>query len=188
MDQINYSQDLRNYSVPVHYSLGSSKFMFALWLLLGRPLLNSYIPGTFWRKSLLRMFGAQVGVGGRIKTRINITFPWKLKIGNYCWIGENVWIDNIDFIKISDRSCISQGAYLCTGNHDYKSDKFNLISKPILIESDSWIGAYSRIAPGTIVGKGVVVSFGSVVSGNLPSFKIVKGNPAIIVGERKIKY
>ena len=145
---------------------------------LGKPLFSSYIPGTYWRKFILIIFGAKIGRGGKIKNNIKISEPWNLSIGDHCWIGENVWIDNLALVKIGNRVCISQGVYLCTGNHNYKKDLFNLILKKIVIEDDCWIAAKSIIAPGSILKRGSVACLGSVVSGILQKDGIYKGNPA----------
>ena len=149
-----------------------------IWDFFGKPLCSSYLPGTYWRKLVLRVFGAKIGKGGKIKTNIKISEPWNLSIGDHCWIGENVWIDNLALVEIGDRVCISQGVYLCTGNHNYKKDLFNLILEKIVIEDDCWIAAMSIIAPGAILKRGSVSSLGSVISGILEEDGIYKGNPA----------
>ena len=152
-----------------------------IWDFFGKPLFSIFLPGTYWRKLILRIFGAKIGKGGKIKTNIKISEPWNLSIGDYCWIGEDVWIDNIAKVNIGNRVCISQGAYLCTGNHNYKKDLFNLILEKIIIEDDCWIAAKSIIAPGSVLKRGSVSSLGSVVSGILQEDGIYKGNPAKLV-------
>ena len=149
-----------------------------IWDFFGKPLFSCFIPGTYWRKLVLRIFGANIGKGGKIKTNIKISEPWNLSIGDHCWIGENVWIDNLALVKIGNRVCISQGVYLCTGNHNYKKDLFNLILEKIIIEDDCWIAAKSIIAPGSILKRGSVSFLGSLVSGILQEDGIYKGNPA----------
>ena len=152
-----------------------------IWEFFGKPLFSSCFPGTYWRKFILRIFGAKIGKGGKLKINIKISEPWNLSIGDYCWIGEDVWIDNIAQVNIGNRVCISQGAYLCTGNHNYKKDLFNLILGKIIIEDDCWIAAKSIVAPGSVLKKGSVSSLGSVVSGILQEDGIYKGNPAKLV-------
>ncbi len=149
-----------------------------VWDFIGKPLFSISLPGTYWRKLILRIFGAKIGKGGKLKTNIKISEPWNLKIGDHCWIGEDVWIDNLALVKIGNRVCISQGVYLCTGNHNYKNDLFNLILKKIIIEDDCWIAAKSIIAPGSILKRGSVSTLGSLVSGILQEDGIYKGNPA----------
>ena len=149
-----------------------------IWDFFGKPLISSKLPGTYWRKFMFIFFGAKIGKGGKIKTNIKISEPWNLSIGDHCWIGENVWIDNIALIKIGNRVCISQGVYLCTGNHNFKKDLFDLILEKIVIEDDCWIAAQSIIGPGSFLKRGSVSSLGSVVSGILQEDGIYRGNPA----------
>ena len=59
-----------------------------------------------------------------IKPNVKIKYPWNLYIGNNSWLGEKVWIDNLDIVSVGNNCCISQGAYLLTGNHDYRSEYF----------------------------------------------------------------
>ena len=153
-------------------------FVKIIWDFFGKPLVSSCLPGTYWRKFILIIFGAKIGKGGKIKTNVKISEPWHLSIGDHCWIGENVWFDNLALVKIGNRVCISQGVYLCTGNHNYKNDLFNLILEKIVIEDDCWIAAKSIIAPGSILKRGSVSSLGAVVSGILQEDGIYKGNPA----------
>ena len=173
------SQFRRNDSLTLSYHI-----RFGLWFFSGRLLLASFLPGTFWRKLILRLFGAKIGLGGRFKPRLHITCPWNLVIGSHCWIGESSWIDNLAKVVIGDNVCLSQGVYLCTGNHDYRTNAFDLKLAPIYVESFAWIAAKATVAPGVTIGKHAVVSLGSVVFHNIPERSIVKGNPAIIVGTR----
>ena len=159
-------------------------FLRVIWMLIIHPIFSSCLPGTFWRKLLLRLFGSKIGVGGRIKPRVRISFPWNIEIGDYCWIGEDVWIDCLSKVIIGNRVCISQGVYICTGNHNYKSPLFDLILKPISIGDESWVAAKSILAPGTSIGRKSVISMGSVVSGEVPEGVIVKGNPGKVLKRR----
>jgi putative colanic acid biosynthesis acetyltransferase WcaF len=135
---------------------------------------------------ILRLFGSKVGQGVVIKPGVNIKYPWKLKVGNFVWIGENVWIDNLDFVNIMDNSCISQGAMLLCGNHNYSSTSFDLIINPITIETGVWIGAKCVLCPGVKAGSHSVLSAGSVASKDLDPYSIYKGNPAVKIRERVI--
>lgn len=176
-------QQLSQFRRNDSYSL-SYRIRFAFWFFSGRPLLASIFPGTLWRKQVLRLFGANIGSGGRLKPRLHITCPWNLVIGSHCWIGESSWIDNLAPVVIGDNVCLSQGAYLCTGNHDYRSISFNLRLGPILIEDEVWIGARAIVAPGSHICSGAVIAIGAVVSKKVPAGVIVRGNPAQIIGSR----
>lgn len=178
-------QALEHYQLPSDYSAGSALWRQALWFCLGSPLLaNRSLPGSTWRILLLRWFGAQIGLGCRLKPGLRVKYPWRLQVGNHCWLGEAVWIDNLAPVQLGDRVCLSQGAYLCTGNHNFRSPYFDLLLGPIQIESEAWVGAQVILAPGTHVGHGAIVGLGAVASGLIPPRAIVKGNPAAIVAYR----
>ena len=138
---------------------------------------------VFW----LRIFGAKVGKGVMIKPRVNIKYPWKLSIGNHCWIGEDVWIDNLDTVILESHVCISQGAFLICGNHNYKTSSFDLITAPILIKEGAWVGAKSVVGPGVTLESHSVLSLGSIASKDLEAYGIYRGNPAEKINRRTIK-
>lgn len=122
--------------------------------------------------------------GGRLKPGLRVKFPWRLEVGHHCWLGEDVWIDNLAPVLLGDRVCLSQGVYLCTGNHDFRTPMFQLRVQPITIDHDTWIAARAVLAPGTCVGVGAVVALAAVVKGVVPAGSIMAGNPARAVGRR----
>lgn len=138
---------------------------------------------VFW----LRLFGAQLGKGVVIKPRVSIKYPWKLKVGANCWIGEGVWIDNLDLVTLESNVCISQGALLLCGNHNYKTVGFDLMVAPIYLKEGSWVGAKSSVAPGVTLESHAVLSLGSVATSNLEAYTIYAGNPAVKIKDRKIE-
>jgi putative colanic acid biosynthesis acetyltransferase WcaF len=159
----------------------------ALWYLTNAVFFrNPLLPFSFLKIILLRMFGAKIGNGVVIKPAVNIKCPWHLVVGDYVWIGENVWIDNLVKIELQDNSCISQGAMLLTGNHHYKKSTFDLIAKEIIIEEGAWVGAQTVVCPGVILRSHSILTVGSVATKSLDAYGIFTGNPAIKVRERKI--
>lgn len=178
-------QDLAGYRTPSSWHPGASVLVQTLWFCLGAPLVSARrLPGSAWRVGLLRAFGARIGPCCRLKPGLRVKFPWRLQVGQACWLAEDAWIDNLAPVILGDRVCLSQGTYLCTGNHDFRSPGFDLILGPITIGSDAWIGARAVLAPGTRVGPGAVVALAAVVSGEVPAGAILRGNPAIVVGQR----
>lgn len=137
--------------------------------------------------ALLRAFGAQVGNGVVIKPRVNIKYPWLLEIGNNVWIGEEVWIDNLGEVFIGDNACISQGAMLLCGNHNYKKVAFDLIVGKIKIEEGAWIGAHAVVCPGIKCRSHSVLSVNSVATSHLDAYSIYMGNPAVKIKDRIFK-
>ncbi len=160
-----------------------------MWYFVNITIFQSGLPyPTFLKVWLLRFFGASVGSKVMVKPGIAIKYPWHLSIGNNVWLGEKVWIDNLAKIIIGNNVCISQGAYLMTGNHDYKKPSFDLIIAPIIIEDGVWVGARAVICPGAKLGTHSVITAGSVAVANTPQFTICQGNPAVPTRKRVIDH
>jgi len=170
------------------YRPGARLLGRALWYLVNALLFHSWLHlGSGFKCRLLRLFGARVGRGAVIKPRVNVKYPWHLEIGDQVWIGEGAWLDSLGKITIGSNVCISQGAYLLTGNHDYGDPSFGLIVKPIVIEDGAWVGARAVICPGVRVGRQAVVTVGSVLTGDAEADGIYRGNPATRQETRKIR-
>lgn len=136
--------------------------------------------------SLLRLFGASIGSNVLIKPSVNIKYPWFLEIGDNVWIGENVWIDNLIKVTIGNNVCISQGAMLLSGNHNYKSVTFDLILGQVILEDGAWVGAKAIVCPGVTMCSHSILSVGSVATKDLDPYSIYQGNPATKVRGRVI--
>ncbi len=179
--------NLSKYNIN-HYKSGRNALLRMLWYFTNILFfLNPINPFSFLKVFLLKLFGAKVGRGVNIKPSVNIKYPWRLKIGNYVWIGEKVWIDNLANVQIGDNSCISQGAILLTGNHNYKKSGFDLMISEINLEDGVWIGAKSIVAPGVNCRSHSVLSAGSMLSTDMEAYSIYTGNPAKKTKERIIK-
>ena len=166
----------------------ASIFKRALWHLANFFILKSHIvPLSFTKVAILRLFGAKIGSNVTIKPGVNIKYPWKLIVGNNCWIGENVWIDNLDIVTLADNVCISQGVFLLCGNHNFKSSSFDLMLGPITIESGVWLGAKSIVCPGVTVASHAILSVASLANKDLEPYTIYKGNPAVKFKDRIIE-
>jgi putative colanic acid biosynthesis acetyltransferase WcaF len=108
----------------------------------------------------LKVFGARVGSNVVIRSRVNITMPWRLEIGDHVWIGDEVFILSLDRVRIGSHVCLSQRAFLCTGNHDFKKETFDLTTAPIDIGEGCWIAACAFVGPGTVLVPGTMVKMG----------------------------
>jgi len=169
------------------YKPGANVIVRGLWYLINLTYFKSGFPFMRPKRFWLRLFGAKVGIGVVIKPGVNIKYPWNLSVGNYSWIGENVWIDNLGKVKIGDNVCLSQGAMLLTGNHNYKKSTFDLLVEEIILEDGVWIGAKSMVAPGVTCKSHSVLSVQSVAVENLEPYSIYHGNPAVKVRDRVIE-
>jgi putative colanic acid biosynthesis acetyltransferase WcaF len=161
-------QDMRLDSFNRHgFDRGRSRIVEALWLICGGLFVSSGLPGSLLRVLILRAFGAHISTGVVIKPHVRVKFPWRLSIGAYSWVGEDVWIDNLAQVSIGGQCCVSQAAYLCTGSHDWSKRTFDLMTKPIVIEDGAWICAKATVGPGVRVGEGAVLELGSVATRDL---------------------
>ncbi len=169
------------------YKPGSSIKRF-VWYFKNLFLLKSSLP---WPNALkifvLRLFGAKIGKNVLIKPNVNIKYPWFLEIGDNVWIGERVWIDNLGKVKIGNNVCISQGAMLLTGNHNYKKVGFDLIIGEITLEDGVWVGAKSVVCPVVTMHSHSILSVGSVLTKDAEEYGIYQGVPAEFVKKRIIQ-
>ena len=170
------------------YDPGRGLAVRTLWFLVNALFLQNPInPFSGLRVALLRAFGARIGRAVVVKPSVNVKYPWNLSIGDHSWIGEHAWLDSLAEIRIGSSACISQGAYLCTGNHDWSDPAFGLIVKPIVIEDGAWIGARAVVLPGVTVKTHSVVTSGSVVSADIGPYQVCTGNPAVAVKDRRVR-
>jgi putative colanic acid biosynthesis acetyltransferase WcaF len=173
--------NLRNYTAT-GLDRGASKWLEILWILSRCALFMTPIPyPSSLKAAVLRLCGAKVGRRVVIRSLVNISFPWRLEIGDDVWIGDGVWILSLARITLESNVCVSQRSYLCSGTHDYRKETFDLVTKPIRIREGSWIAAGAFIGPGVEVGPNSVVGAGSVALRNVAPHTIVRGNPAEIV-------
>lgn len=170
------------------YIVGASGWRRLLWYFVNVIFfINPLNPVSSLKVWLLKLFGAKIGRNVIIKPRVNIKYPWKLAVGENVWIGEDVWIDNLEKVVVGDHSCISQGAMLLTGNHNYKKESFDLILGEIILEEGVWIGAKSIVCPNVTCASHSILSVNSVATKNLDSYTIYQGNPAVPVRKREME-
>ena len=162
------------------YKPGAGRVTRFFWYFANAWILNSaWLPISGIKVALLALFGARIGKGVIIKPSVNIKYPWRLKLGDNVWIGENVWIDNLDDVFIGANCCISQGAMLLCGNHNYKADTFDLVTGTVILEDCVWIGANAIVCPGVTCKSHSVLAVGSVANKDLEAYGIYQGNPAV---------
>lgn len=159
-----------------------------LWLYTNSLFFKTnLVPISRFKVFLLRLFGAKIGRHVTIKPCVNIKYPWLLTIGNNTWIGENVWIDCLVNITIGANVCLSQGALLLTGSHNYKKTTFNLITGSVVLEDGVWIGAQAIVNHGITVASHAVLTAGSIATKNMEAYSVYQGNPAVKVRPRVIE-
>jgi len=170
------------------YQPGGNAVKRLLWYYINALLFKTYLlPFNGLKVFILRLFGAKVGKNITIKPGVNIKYPWHLNVGDQVWIGENVWIDSFVPDIIGKNVCISQGAVLLTGSHNYKKSTFDLITGSIVLEDGVWVGAGAIVNCGITAGTHSVLTSGSVANKNLEAYFIYQGNPAVKIRSRVIE-
>ncbi len=172
-------RDLSQYSTG-DWSPGRSRLWCGVWYFVSLLVFESgWMPVSGLKCRLLRLFGARIGRGVVLRPNVRIKFPWRLKVGDHCWIGRGVWIDNLADVTLGDHVCVSQDAYFCTGSHDHRSPGFELRNSPVLVADGAWIAARAVVLGGVSVGRNSVVSACSLASRDVPDFHVATGVPAV---------
>jgi len=177
-------QDLSRAKVPPGFR-GRPAWFVQLWWIVQSLLFHpspQFLYG--WRRFLLRAFGARIGKGVLIRPSVIVTYPWKLTVGDWSWIGDHATLYTLGQITIDDNTVVSQHSYLCAGSHHYTSPTFDLYAKPIHIQSEAWLAAHVFVAPGVTVGHGAVIGACSVVLNDVPALMVCAGNPLQVIRPR----
>ena len=179
-------QDLSLFTVPDSFR-GKSKMTVQLWWIV-QATLFSWSPQFLygWRTFLLRLFGAQIGKHTKIRSTVKITYPWKVKIGDYTWIGDDSVLYSLGDITIGSHVAVAHKVYFNTGGHYYEKKAFDIFFKPVVIEDECWITNDVYVAPGITIGRGTIVAARSTVLKNLPPVKICVGTPAQPIKDRPL--
>ena len=137
-----------------------------------------------WRLFILKVFGATISGIPFVHSTVKIQIPWHLTMKHRSCLGDRSNAYSLGKIEILEGATVAQEVYLCTGTHDFEDPSLQLITKPITIGKNSFIGARAMILPGISIGEQAIVGAMSVVSKDVPDHQIVAGNPAKNIGER----
>lgn len=166
------------------YDKGRSVVWQVAWLAASSVLVTPWWIPLRLRLAVLRAFGAEIGSGVLLRHRVRIHWPWKLTIGDDSWIGEDVWILNLEPVTIGSDVCVSQSAFLCTGSHDRRSPTFEFDNGPIVVEDGAWIAARATVLRGCTVGHDAVVGAGALVVEDVAPGAVVLAPAATTPGRR----
>lgn len=170
--------DLSRFELPPGFR-GRSALVVQLWWMAQATLFRHSPQFAYgFRRWLLRMFGAQVGAKVLLRPSVTVTYPWKVTIGDYAWIGDDVVLYSLGPISVGAHSVVSQRSYLCAGDHDPLSETFEIRARPVQIGSHAWIASDVFVAPGVSIGNGTVVGARSSVFRDLPAGWMCLGSPA----------
>lgn len=168
------------------FSVGAPPVKVQLWYLVSLVCFRSgLIPFSTVLVLILRAFGSKIGKYVRIKPGAYIRYPWKFEMGDHSWLAD-CYVDNLDHVILGKNVCVSQGAMLLTGNHDFTKPEFDLITKPIVLEDGVWIGAKSVVCPGVRANSHAVLTVGSIATKDLEAYSIYRGHPAYKIKNREL--
>jgi putative colanic acid biosynthesis acetyltransferase WcaF len=154
---------------------------------LGRWLVAlSPRPCFGWRRAVLRMFGARIGAHVNIYPSAHLYMPWNVEIGDWSAVGEDALIYSLGKVRIGKSVTLSYRSHVCAGTHDLNDPLLPLLKPPVTIEDGVWVGTEAFIGPGVTVGSSAVVGARAVVVKNVAPLDIVAGNPARIIGRRRL--
>jgi len=177
-------QDLRSFRLPPNFR-GRPAWFVQLWWLVQATLFRCSPQVAYaWRRWLLRAFGAKIGKGVLIRPSVAVTYPWKLSIGDWSWIGDFVTLYTLGEIAIGDNVVVSQHCYICSASHDFTSPGFDIFTDPVNIESEAWLASDVFVSPGVRIGRGAVVGARSLVLDNVPEMMLCAGHPARVLRAR----
>jgi len=185
MNRPDVVQDLSSFRLPPGWR-GRSPWVVQLWWIVQSTLFRCSPQFMYgWRRFLLRAFGAKIGKRVLLRPTASVTFPWKLSIGDYSWIGDEVVLYSLGEIRIGDNAVVSQRSYLCTGSHDFRELGFDIWAKPIVVEAQAWIASDVFVTPGVRIGEGAVIGARSTVFSDIPAFQVCAGSPAKPLFDRR---
>ncbi len=180
--------DLKNYKNRHSLTSKIARIVWnVVWFLLFRPTPNRMRLFSAWRIFLLRLFGAKIGKHCVVMNSVLVWQPWKLSIGDYVALSEEVNCYTVDQITIGNQTTVSREAFLCCASHDVTSPIMELTYAPITIGSNAWLGARAFICPDVTVGDGAVVAACGVVTKDVDPWTMVGGNPAQFIKKRELK-
>ena len=179
-------QDLTKFRVPPAFR-GRPSWYVQLWWIVQDTLFRwSPLFMYGWRAFLLRLFGAKLGQNVRIRPTTRVTYPWKLKIGNNVWVGDDCVFYNLGDIVLGSQVALAHNVYLCTGLHDYSRLDFPMFAKTIYLEDETWLTNDVFVGPGVTIGYGSVIGARSTVLETMPGGMICYGSPAKPIKPRPI--
>ncbi|WP_345068400.1 DapH/DapD/GlmU-related protein [Leifsonia kafniensis] len=156
------------------YDRGRGPLWQVAWMLVSGIVVVRWWCPVRLRIAILRWFGATIGDNVVLRHRVRIHWPWKLSVGDRSWIGEDVWVLNLEPVTIGSDVCVSQSVLLCTGSHDRHSPTFEFDNGPIVIDDGAWIAARATILRGTRIGKNSVIGATSLVTSDVPDGSFVR--------------
>lgn len=111
-------------------------------------------------------------------------------VGDNCHFNFGCYLVGMGGISIGDRCLFGPDVKIISANHKINNAEIPIIGqghelREVNIGNDVWVGAAAIILPGVRIGDGAVIGAGSVVTKSVENFKVVAGNPAKVINQRK---
>lgn len=114
-----------------------------------------------------------------------------LVIGSNCKVNDRVHISAYESVVIGDNCLMASNIFISDNSHGSYGgnesrpceapDDRRVVTKPVRIGDNVWIGEGAAIMPGVTVGSGVIVGTNAVVTHDVPDNTIVAGAPAKVI-------
>ncbi len=140
----------------------------------------------YYRLKTLSLLERCLSVGPAVRLRMPLVIyhPECISFGSRVDVGENVIIRGGGGVYIGNDVLIAAGAILVSQGHPINPPRWGrVVSKPVQIGNEVWIGVNATILPGVTIGNNSIVAAGAVVSHDVPPNSIVAGVPARVIGD-----
>lgn len=172
-NNIQCGKNLRSSGLPIIHISRKAKCLFGSNLTMGNWIRNAK-SGLYARCKIEVRNGAELKIGNNVgMTATTIICYNKISIGNNVLLGVGVHIYDTDFHNINPLARL------------YGDSNDTVISRPVIIGDNSFIGAFSIILKGVTIGKNAVIGAGSVVTKDVPNNEIWAGNPAKMIRKQQ---
>lgn len=132
------------------------------------------------REIMSRRFGVEIGAYSYGECFEPNSFPSRVTVGRYVSIGPGVLV----FRRDHPLDRLSMHPFFYNSSLGFVAQD-NIVSRPLSIGDDAWIGARAIITSGcATIGLGSVVAAGAVVTRDVPDFSVVGGVPARLIKMR----
>lgn len=132
----------------------------------------------------------------RISSNATLTHKDKIRMGDQVWLWHHSVVDGSGGVEIGDGVQIGAWCGIFSHSshisirllgshyiHHTQDDRAGYIRAAVKIGEYTFVGARALIMPGAKIGRGCLIVPGAVVSGTIPDFAIVKGDPGKVVGD-----
>lgn len=157
-----------------------------------RTMQQAAIMNTGWhseeevRQFLRSITGHDVPDDVRVFTPLHINYGPGVRFGRDCFLNFGCTLLALGGIEIGDGAFIGPHCVLATEYHpEQPSRRHQLLTKPIAIGRNAWLGANVTVLAGVTIGENAIVAAGSVVTKDVPANTVVAGVPAKVIRETR---